>query len=205
VQDDLIVIGGDTLFLEDFSLASVLGDFCAAHRRGAAEEDPACMLLAYTTDDAGAAKFGILEVDETGKATAFLEKPGPARTKSRLACPCFYLLSAQALPVLAEFLEEKKDQPLKERDAPGNFIRYLTERVSTRVRADLQTVSFSSSFHKCLPPCFRRFPALSPASPGASTSAGSTRTLSATRRFSGPRGGTCEACERNSISRSFTA
>lgn len=63
------------------------------------------------------------------KVTAFLEKPGPKATASRLACPCFYLLSSLALLELDNFMQQKADRPLEERDAPGNFIRFLTARV----------------------------------------------------------------------------
>ena len=58
-----------------------------------------------------------------------MEKPGPKATTSRLACPCFYLLSSLALVELDNFMEVKKDRPLAERDAPGNFIRFLVSRV----------------------------------------------------------------------------
>lgn len=123
-QDDLLVIGGDTLFFEDFDLDTVVTSFQSAHRPG-----DGSMLLSYKTDDVGASKCGILEVDEDSKVTAFLEKPGPEATKSRLACPCFYMFSPAALTQLPVFLEDKKDQPLKARDAPGNFVRYLSERL----------------------------------------------------------------------------
>lgn len=90
------------------------------------------MLLSYKTDDVGASKCGILEVDGDNKVTAFLEKPGPDATASRLACPCFYMFSPAALELMPKFLDDRKDGPLAARDAPGNFVRYLSERVSCR-------------------------------------------------------------------------
>jgi hypothetical protein len=47
-------------------------------------------------DDKGTSKHGIIEMAADRRATAFLEKPGPAGTTSRLACPCTYLLSPRA-------------------------------------------------------------------------------------------------------------
>ncbi|EDQ86431.1 uncharacterized protein MONBRDRAFT_33828, partial [Monosiga brevicollis MX1] len=122
IQDDLLVVGGDTLFLEDFDLKTTLAAFQRQHR----SHDPkSSMLLAYKTDAAGTAKCGILETDAKDKVTAFLEKPGPEKTNSRLACPCFYLFEADALPLLDRFMTEKAGEPLQARDAPGNFVRYL--------------------------------------------------------------------------------
>ena len=46
------------------------------------------VILTYNTDDQGTKKSGIVEVDEHGRVTAFLEKPGPDATKfvSQLIC-----------------------------------------------------------------------------------------------------------------------
>jgi len=126
VHDDMLVIGGDTLFLPDFDLKATVEAFMTQHRQ---HRHGSSMLLAYTTDDVGASKCGILETDKHNEVTAFLEKPGPKATTSRLACPCFYLLSSLALVELDNFMEVKKDRPLAERDAPGNFIRFLVSRL----------------------------------------------------------------------------
>lgn len=67
------------------------------------------------------------------QVTAFLEKPGPEATQSRLACPCFYMFSPAALELLPVFLAERKDEPLVARDAPGNFVRYLSSKVGMTV------------------------------------------------------------------------
>lgn len=64
VHEDLLVIGGDTLFLNDFSLRDTLRRFLdgpRAHRPGSS------MLLAYATNDAGTNKAGILEVDQNNE------------------------------------------------------------------------------------------------------------------------------------------
>eukprot|EP00050_Salpingoeca_kvevrii_P012383 m.22152 g.22152 ORF g.22152 m.22152 type:complete len:203 (+) comp3984_c0_seq1:3-611(+) len=121
VTEDLMVIGGDTLFLDDFSLADVQ----SCHSANVARVPGASTVLSYDTDDVGTTKCGILEVGDDQRVTAFLEKPGPEATASRLACPCFYILGGAALPLLGSFLDENSDKPLAARDAPGNFIRYL--------------------------------------------------------------------------------
>ena len=125
-EHDTIVVGGDTLFYSDFSLASVI----SALYRARANHPDCSAVLSYTTDDAGASKYGILEIQDTNHiVTAFLEKPGPVATRSRWACPCFYILSTKALSLVTTFLQENADAPLSARDAPGNFIRYLFPRV----------------------------------------------------------------------------
>lgn len=64
VQDDLLVIGGDTLFLPDFNLRETLASFLTQYR---STSPSASMLLTYTTDDASTAKVGILEVNAEHK------------------------------------------------------------------------------------------------------------------------------------------
>lgn len=45
-----------------------------------------------------------------------------------LQCPCFYIFNKDSLPILRQFLEEKKDGPMKARDATGNFVAYLSQK-----------------------------------------------------------------------------
>ena len=56
VNEGLLVIGGDTLFYEDFSLPNLVQEFEALL------DKTASLVLAYDTDDIGASKCGILEV-----------------------------------------------------------------------------------------------------------------------------------------------
>ncbi|XP_013401467.1 uncharacterized protein LOC106167282 [Lingula anatina] len=86
------------------------------------------MLVYVTCTDEEVHKYGILEMNEENKVVGFLEKPQPSETLSRKECPCFYFLSSKCLPLLSQFLVEKKDLPLKARDATGNFIAYLYQR-----------------------------------------------------------------------------
>lgn len=124
-EDHTIVIGGDTLFYEDFNLSAVIDRFLGLQEH----RGPDCSLvLSYSCADHETTKFGILEVDETQKVMAFLEKPSAEETSSRRACPCFYVYSKHALPLLKDFLHERKEAPLEARDAPGNFLAWLYPR-----------------------------------------------------------------------------
>jgi NDP-sugar pyrophosphorylase family protein len=86
-DSSVVVVGGDTLYLTDFSLGAVLA--------AVAPGESAC--LVYPCDDVTTTKSGIIEVDATMHVTSFLEKPGPAATASRLASPCTYILGPSAL------------------------------------------------------------------------------------------------------------
>jgi len=161
IQDDLLVIGGDTLFYEDFSVAKLV----QVLKQRQADRDFGGVLIGCKCRDEETHKYGILEIDEENKVTSmlekpspdqtpsrlacpccylltkrvlfaigeFLEKPSPDQTPSRLACPCCYLLSKKVLFAIGEFLEFKKDEPLRERDAPGHLISYLQSRFTLYV------------------------------------------------------------------------
>eukprot|EP00128_Syssomonas_multiformis_P001329 Colp12_sorted_trinity150504_noHs@7541 len=116
IDDDLLIIGGDTLFLDDFSLKNVVERFRA---------NQGSLVLCYLCSDEDSKKVGILELDESKRVTAFLEKPGPEATQSRFASPCFYIVAKDHLKRISSFLHAKASAPLTERDAPGNFIKYL--------------------------------------------------------------------------------
>ncbi|XP_069471741.1 uncharacterized protein [Ambystoma mexicanum] len=124
IDDHVLVIGGDTLFLEDFSLRDVISTFQSVQN----EDDQANLVLSYQCKDEETVLYGILETGKNQRVTAMKEKPPSDQTKSRGACPCLYLLSKNTLPLLQAFLEEKKDAKLEERDAPGHFISWLVTR-----------------------------------------------------------------------------
>ncbi|XP_006636735.1 uncharacterized protein [Lepisosteus oculatus] len=123
-EDHVLVIGGDTLFKEDFSLSRFLDVFFDLQRKC----DECNLVLSYQCKDEETSKYGILEVDSEMKVCCMKEKPSPADTNSRRACPCCYLFSKKTLPLLEKFLEEKKTVPIEERDAPGNFLSWLIQR-----------------------------------------------------------------------------
>ena len=67
---------------------------------------------------------GIVEVDEMGRVTSFLEKPSPTETPSRRQSPCFYLLSREAVGMIKEYLDIHGNNK-KKIDSTGSFIQYL--------------------------------------------------------------------------------
>ncbi|CAI5656687.1 uncharacterized protein zgc:136439 [Oreochromis niloticus] len=124
IEDHVIVIGGDTLFKEDFSLRKVKKRFSDVQSKC----EDSCLVLSYQCKDEETQKYGILEADTDLRVLCMKEKPLPSETKSRRACPCFYVFSKRSLPLLDTFLEEKKDAPITEKDAPGNFVSWLIPR-----------------------------------------------------------------------------
>ncbi|XP_034417217.1 glucose-1-phosphate adenylyltransferase large subunit 3, chloroplastic/amyloplastic-like isoform X2 [Cyclopterus lumpus] len=124
VEDHVLIIGGDTLFKEDFSLSKVKERFSDLQ----AKSEDSCLVLSYQCDEQDTRKYGILEVDGDLRVLCMKEKPLPTETKSRRACPCFYVFSKKSLPLLDTFLEEKKEAPIDEKDAPGNFVSWLIPR-----------------------------------------------------------------------------
>lgn len=122
LQQDVLVVGGDTLFLHDFSIAQFLKTF---------EERPSsCLVTTYQVNDQDVHKFGIVETDQLGVITSFLEKPDPTTTKARSACPCFYLFRKEALPLIDEFISSCKESnaPKEAYDATGKCLAYLYPR-----------------------------------------------------------------------------
>ncbi|XP_068185295.1 glucose-1-phosphate thymidylyltransferase [Antennarius striatus] len=124
IDDHVLVIGGDTLFKEDFSLSRVKERFSDLQ----AKSDDSCLVLSYQCKDDETRKYGILEVDGDLRVLRMKEKPLPSETTSRRACPCFYLLSKMSLPLLDAFIDEKKEAPIEDKDAPGNFVSWLIQR-----------------------------------------------------------------------------
>ncbi|XP_075173863.1 tRNA N6-adenosine threonylcarbamoyltransferase, mitochondrial isoform X7 [Anomaloglossus baeobatrachus] len=124
IEDSIMVIGGDTLFYEDFHLQDVLKNYDVLYQGN----NEANLVLSYICKDEETKKYGIMETDESQRIQAIKEKPLPTDTSSRQACPCFYLFSKYTLPCVKEFLDEKKDAPIDEKDAPGHFLSWLVTR-----------------------------------------------------------------------------
>ncbi|XP_066433206.1 UTP--glucose-1-phosphate uridylyltransferase-like isoform X2 [Eleutherodactylus coqui] len=101
IDDSLMVIGGDTLFYEDFHLQDVVEEFEVLYRGN----NQANLVLSYTCKDDETKKYGIVETDESSRIRAIKEKPSPPETASRQA-----------------------DAPIDEKDAPGHFLSWLVTR-----------------------------------------------------------------------------
>lgn len=122
--DDLVVVGGDTLFKGGFSLAAFLAERAAGP--GAAES------AALWYEDEEVEKRGVLELDGDGRVAGFLEKPRREDTESRKACPCFYLYTPAALALLPEYLEAVRGRDRRLADSPGHFLAWAHTRVPVR-------------------------------------------------------------------------
>lgn len=120
---DILVVAGDTLFFQDFSL----GAFLAALPPGRSG------VVTYEVgSDAETRKRGIVEVDSTFKVEKLLEKPEPSATASRSACPAFYAYRHACKPLIAAFLAEKASAPLEAKDAPGQLLAWLVGRTEVQ-------------------------------------------------------------------------
>lgn len=123
VGQDVLVIAGDTLFMDDFQLEDFLkrfNDLKAKH-----QGQPLALIVECPCPEEEVHKHGIIEVGEDGLVTSFLEKPKASDTKSRSQSPCFYAFSPEVQGILEEFLEANKDAPLEKKDATGNFLAFL--------------------------------------------------------------------------------
>jgi glucose-1-phosphate thymidylyltransferase len=111
-DDDLLVVAGDNLF--DFAL----GDFVEFTRgKGIASG-----VAVYDCGDLGlAAQYGIVDVDEHDRITAFEEKP-PAPTTTLVATAA-YVYDREHVPLVARYLAEGNPP-----DQPGRLVAWLYER-----------------------------------------------------------------------------
>ncbi|KAI8371856.1 mannose-1-phosphate guanyltransferase beta-like protein [Blakeslea trispora] len=121
-QDHVLVVGGDTLFLNDFDLSRFLRTF--------EQQNKSCLVTTYQVKDHEVHKFGIVETDKDGQITSFLEKPEPTATLARSACPCFYLFHQEAIPLIQQFIQTCKleNAPKEAYDATGKCLAYLYPR-----------------------------------------------------------------------------
>ncbi|ORX58177.1 nucleotide-diphospho-sugar transferase [Hesseltinella vesiculosa] len=119
-QHNVLVIGGDTLFLNDFDLTRFLQ----------AKQPGHSLVTLYTVPDDLVHKVGIVETDSHGRITSFLEKPAPETTDARQACPCFYLFDQQSIALIGAFLDDCKNKQLglDHFDATGKALSYLYPR-----------------------------------------------------------------------------
>jgi NDP-sugar pyrophosphorylase family protein len=80
INDDLLVIGGDTLFYEDFKLNDFMRKF-----ESKCSQVKGAMVTRCLCGDHETTKYGILEIDADDRVTSFLEKPPPHLTNSRFS------------------------------------------------------------------------------------------------------------------------
>lgn len=119
-KEDVLVVGGDTLFLHDFDLDRFLQAF----------ETNSCLVTTYQVSDDEVHKVGIVEKNAQGIITSFLEKPEATATQARSACPCFYLFHHKSIPIIKEFIQkcQEANAPKEAYDATGKCLAYLYPR-----------------------------------------------------------------------------
>ncbi|CAG8505883.1 4435_t:CDS:1 [Diversispora eburnea] len=126
-DSDVLIIGGDTLFLSDFNFNKLMKQF--------KDNKDGCLLTTYVVPpNENISKYGILTLENLSNnqilVNNFIEKPkNPSqKTISRNACPCFYFLKREVLPLINEFLKESKEDKTKtieDRDATGKFLAWV--------------------------------------------------------------------------------
>ncbi|KAJ3142604.1 T-complex protein 1 subunit epsilon [Physocladia obscura] len=144
----VLVVAGDTLFLQDFSIK----DFIQL-ANSKTRTTPHGLVASYrVARDIDTLKTGIIEVNVDDRVvarnwnigagseednhsrvgyrvTSLMEKPDPSVTTSRLACPCFYYLPTESLPLVHEYVDEsvRKGDGLEARDASGRLVAWLVK------------------------------------------------------------------------------
>jgi glucose-1-phosphate thymidylyltransferase len=110
--DDWMVVGGDNLF--DFKI-----DPFIAYAQG---KRPHVAMGVYDIGKvSGAAKFGVVQLNEEGRLVGFVEKP--KHPQSSLVAMCFYYFPKESLPLVNTYIEEGGSP-----DAVGGLIQWLYEK-----------------------------------------------------------------------------
>ncbi|MFQ5648123.1 MAG: nucleotidyltransferase family protein [Candidatus Aenigmatarchaeota archaeon] len=111
IKDDLMSVSGDNIFGFD------LGRLLEFYR----EKRAVTFALSDVGDLELAKKYGIVQLDETGKVVGFEEKP--EQPKSTLASTGVYIFPKEALGLIKEYLDQG-GRP----DQPGRFLAWLHKR-----------------------------------------------------------------------------
>lgn len=111
LDDDLLVIAGDNLF--DYSLA----DYEVYWR----ERGGSCIAVLDVGDPGLAKKYGVVDVGENDRVTAFVEKPVDPPTT--LCATATYLYTREHANLIATYLAEGNPP-----DQPGNYVAWLHTR-----------------------------------------------------------------------------
>ena len=133
-SDDLMIIGGDTLFTKEFHTTQIR--YILEQNFGGNQTQPKQPVILYydLEDHVNISEKGILEVKEIDErkalVTDFKEKPQPHETNSRLACPCFYILDKDSVSLIGTFLEQSREDR-KQTDATGNLVKFLSQQRQT--------------------------------------------------------------------------
>lgn len=125
-----LVIAADTL-LPNVDLVPHLSSFHAS-------EDPTAVFSYKLREMQDCVRRGMLAVDQQDPqhliATSLVEKPANlSLAPSPWATAPVYLLRRSLWPLLSDFLAERADLPIEQRDAPGFLLAWLIPKASCRV------------------------------------------------------------------------
>ncbi|KAJ1617170.1 hypothetical protein T492DRAFT_850291 [Pavlovales sp. CCMP2436] len=121
--------GGGHPFFPVTTAAVVVIDFSLSFFLSSLPSQHSGVVTYQIGSDAETLKRGLVEVDASGQVIKLLEKPEPTATSSRSACPAFYAYRHNCKALIGQFLEENKDAPLEMKDAPGQLLAWLLQRV----------------------------------------------------------------------------
>lgn len=112
-DDDLLVIAGDNLF--DYSLAEYVAWW-------GSKPQPASAVALYAHPDRELVKqYGVVEVDDDERITAFVEKP--PEPPSNLAATAAYIYGREHAQLVRTYLDEGNSP-----DQPGRYVEWLHKR-----------------------------------------------------------------------------
>ena len=112
VNEDLLVIGGDNLFDEDFH-----GFFSFAKGKS-----PHAAIGVYDIHNIkDASKFGVVDTDKYGKIISFEEKP--EKPKSSLIAMCVYYFPQPTLGLVSKYLGQSHKA-----DKAGDYIKWISSQ-----------------------------------------------------------------------------
>ncbi|MDD3345192.1 MAG: nucleotidyltransferase family protein [Candidatus Omnitrophica bacterium] len=113
IKDDLLVIGGDNLF------SGSLNKFLSYSGKRPSKASIGLYRLKRRED---ARRYGVVELDASGKVAGFEEKPD--KPKSSLVAMCLYFIPACLLKMVREYISSKKGKT----DTTGGYIAWLGRR-----------------------------------------------------------------------------
>ncbi len=139
-NDLAVIVAGDTI-LPGLDICSQLSDFVASSA-------PLGVFAYALRDPTDCVRRGMFRADEKGFATELVEKPASiAESPSNLASAPVYVLRRSHWGEFREFLAEKKEAPLAQRDAPGFWVRWAISRASCKLLTVAERVDIGGLAH----------------------------------------------------------
>ncbi|MEG0073212.1 MAG: sugar phosphate nucleotidyltransferase [Clostridia bacterium] len=110
IQEDLLIVAGDSLY--EFELKDFVTSF-KTHKMP-------CMCVKQHSNKEELSRFGIVEKDSYNNIISFEEKP--VSPKSDLVGYAIYIYPRKVLSLFKGYMQSGRNT-----DAPGNFVKYLTD------------------------------------------------------------------------------